>query len=111
MRPKNEKKQYEEEKEAVRTLSIFDEDDEAEDKNTWSKEWNDMPEFIQENDPPFEYIKVCFRSIDDRKAFAKLTNLTVTEKTRTIWFPALIERRGMDKNVEYIDEIEEEERF
>lgn len=78
--------------------------DAGEGEADWKKEWVGMPEFVQEDQEPFEFIKVCFICEEDRKKFAKLIGQNVTEKTKTIWYPKLTERRGMDVNRVYVDE-------
>jgi len=55
----------------------------------WESEWQDMPEFIQDDLTPMQSILVHFKTEDDRLAFAKLLNQTITEKTKFIWYPEL----------------------
>jgi hypothetical protein len=63
----------------------------------WKNEWH-MPEFTYTDNLPFEYLTDCFRNEADRKKFAELMEQTVTEKTRSIWYPKLVEKRNVDKN-------------
>jgi len=66
------------------------------------KEWEGMPEFMQDDLKPFRTIHVHF---EDQKAvgeFAKLVGQKITEKTRFIWFPELKRRKLIDKR--YVEE-------
>lgn len=87
---------------ALAASSLFSEDEI--DDVTWRKEWRGMPEFVQEEQEPFERITVCFNCEEDRVAFSRLVGQTVTENTKVIWYPPLSERRGMDAGVGYVDE-------
>lgn len=49
--------------------------------------WDGMPEFQQDEIKPYHTIKVHFKGKDDIEAFAKLTGLSITEKTRYCWYP------------------------
>lgn len=53
----------------------------------WKKEWQGMPEFIQEDLQPYQTIKIHFETEEDVKEFAKLLNQKITIKTKYLWFP------------------------
>ena len=55
----------------------------------WKKEWQDMPEFIQEDLTPHQQIIVSFESDKDVKDFGLLLNQKLTYKTKSIWFPKM----------------------
>lgn len=59
------------------------------DDHDWKEHWVGMPEFDQEDNPPYKKIFMNFRSEDDYKAFAKLIGQNLTEKTKSIWYPKL----------------------
>ena len=67
----------------------------------WKKEWQDMPEFIQEDLTPHQQIIISFESDNDVKDFAKLINQKLTYKTKSIWFPET--QRGKFKDYSYVD--------
>ena len=56
-------------------------------KSDWEKEWEDMPEFIQEKNSPFQQIIVSFKTEQNVKEFGILMKQSVTNKTKSIWFP------------------------
>ena len=65
--------------------SIFDE---IEDETlVWKEEWQNMPEFIQEDLQPFQSIIVHFENREDMDTFSKLVEQKLTYKTKSIWFP------------------------
>jgi len=66
-------------------LGIEDEDVTKE----WEKHWKGMPEYKQENNPPYMKIFMSFRNEEDYKAFAELVDQNLTEKTKSIWYPKL----------------------
>ncbi len=72
----------------------------------WEIEWQDMPEFIQEHQPPFREVIVRFRNEEDLLAFGEVVEQTVTRRTKSIWFPKLI--HGIHSNKRYIDEVDNE---
>ena len=74
----------------INTLSSFleDENQEVEDK-LWKKHWIGMPEFEQENNPPYKKLIVSFRNKEDYEEFANLIGQNLTEKTKSIWHPKL----------------------
>ena len=55
----------------------------------WQKHWKGMPEFEQENKNTYKTLYVHFRNKEDYEAFAKLIEQNLTEKTKSIWHPAL----------------------
>jgi len=59
------------------------------DEKEWKKHWVGMPEFTQEDNPPYKKIIVSFRNKEDYQEFAKIMNQKLTEKTKSIWYPEL----------------------
>ena len=55
----------------------------------WEEHWVGMPEFVQEDNPPYKKIFMNFRNEADYKEFAKLIGQNLTEKTKSIWYPKL----------------------
>lgn len=72
-----------------------------ESEEAWKKEWQGMPEFIQEKKE--EYAKIIFRfdNEEDLQNFAKLIGQKLTKNTKSAWHPQLI--RGVDSNKRYVD--------
>jgi len=58
-------------------------------KHIWEKYWVGMPEFKQEENPPFKRLTISFRNEDDYNAFAKLIGQNLTDKSKSIWYPKL----------------------
>ena len=48
-----------------------------------------MPEYNQEDNPPDKPIYIHFRNEEDYQEFAQIIGQSLTEKTKTIWHPAL----------------------
>lgn len=67
--------------------TLFDDDIE------WKKEWQDMPEFIQEDLTSHRKIVVHFRNDEDVKKFAELLGQKITQKQPSLWFPEMPPRR------------------
>jgi hypothetical protein len=55
--------------------------------NDPNEEWQGMPEFEQEDKTAFKSVTVHFANIVDMEEFAKLLDQTITEKTKSIWYP------------------------
>ena len=55
--------------------------------DNYEEHWKEMPEFHQENTMPFQSVKLHFRNAEDRDKFAKATRQTITDKTKSVWFP------------------------
>lgn len=53
----------------------------------WKKEWNDMPEFVQEKQEPYAKIIFRFECEDDLKEFAELIGQKLNKKTKSAWYP------------------------
>ncbi len=73
--------------------TVFDafdlEDPNQDDDVEWKKHWKGMPEFEQEDKKTHKTIYVHFRNEEDYQEFAKLIDQKLTEKTKSIWHPAL----------------------
>lgn len=66
----------------------------------WRKEWQGMPEFIQEKkEKEFSKITVRFATEEDLKDFSKLIGQKLTEKTKSIWHPKI--ERGLNAHKLY----------
>jgi hypothetical protein len=68
----------------------------------WEKEWQGMPEFIQNDIGPFKSVIVHFENRDDMDAFSKVVEQNITQDTASIWFPKVETEGESDKS--YIDE-------
>ena len=55
----------------------------------WKEVWRGMPSFNQEDLTSFQAIKVHFRNLEDRAAFAKACGLRVTDTTQSLWYPQM----------------------
>lgn len=59
----------------------------------WQKEWQGMPEFVQESSKPFAMLTVRFANQQALDEFAALIGQKLTPKTKSIWHPQL--QRGL----------------
>ncbi len=50
--------------------------------------WNGMPEFVQDGEKVHRKIIISFKSEDDVKKFAELLDQRITDKTKSLWYPA-----------------------
>ena len=50
-------------------------------------EWRGLPAFNQPSNGPHRQIIISFKTPEDVKDFAKLTGLSITDKTKSAWFP------------------------
>jgi len=55
--------------------------------NSAQEHWFGMPDFEQEKQVPFACINVRFDSESDLLAFAELTGMRLTPKTKSAWYP------------------------
>jgi hypothetical protein len=68
----------------------------------WKIEWQDMPEFIQQDAMPHKSLIVHFRVQDDVDSFMKLIEQRITTLTKSIWFPE--KKRRESRYYAYVDE-------
>jgi len=80
-------------------LEFFDENIPVENV---AAEWAGMPEFQQEDKTGVRDIIVHFKSVSDVKAFAELIEQNISEKTKSIWFPKVINDSYTDE--QYVSE-------
>ena len=62
---------------------------EENERKEWEKHWIGMPEYVQEDNPPYKKILISFRTEEDYDEFAKLIGQNLTIKTKSIWYPKL----------------------
>lgn len=67
----------------------------------WVTEWKNMPEFVQPKIEPYAKILIRFDSKEDLEEFAKLIGQKLTNKTKSIWHPAL--ERGIHAHKRWRD--------
>ena len=53
------------------------------------EEWQDMPEFVQEEQQSNAKIIIRFRNKEDLQEFSKLIKQDLNENTKSIWHPKL----------------------
>jgi hypothetical protein len=68
----------------------------------WRKEWQDMPEFFQEDLTPYRVLNLRFRCEEDVQEFAKLVEQVITPKQKALWFPHAEFRRA--SHLRWVDE-------
>lgn len=60
----------------------------------WRKEWIGMPEFVQESQKPYAKIIVRFADAQALEEFAFLVSQKLTNKTKSMWYPELVIKKG-----------------
>lgn len=62
------------------------------------KEWEDMPEFANEDISGVRQLIITFANNDDVRAFAELVQQNITDKTKSIWYPKaeIVSTTGVD---------------
>ena len=68
----------------------------------WRKEWEGMPEFLQEDLTPYRVLNVRFRNEEDVQEFTRLMEQVITPKQKALWFPYAEFRRA--SHLRYVDE-------
>jgi hypothetical protein len=63
----------------------------------WKQSWEGMPEFNQVDLTSFQEIKIHFKDRDARQAFSELIGQTITDNTRSLWYPKAEIGRYADK--------------
>lgn len=65
------------------------------------EEWEGMPEYVNEDQTSHSRIIVHFKDEEDRKKFGVLLQQSITDKTRSIWYP--FQPNQVMTDVEYAD--------
>lgn len=78
-------------------------DGEREPDPIWRREWQNMPEFVQEKQRPYATLTVRFETQADLEDFARLTGQRVTQKTKSIWHPFRSHWGGPASGKVYVD--------
>jgi len=55
----------------------------------WQKEWQGMPEFVQENLQEIHSITVHFVTIEDMNKFSELVGKNITFTTKSMLYPVI----------------------
>lgn len=71
-------------------------------QESFREEWQNMPEYVQEDLTPYRVLNVRFRSAEDVAEFERLMNQRITEKQKTLWFPYAEPRKA--SIYRYVDE-------
>lgn len=66
-------------------------------KDLMEKHWKGMPEFNQPGIKPVKVLTVNFESNEAMHKFSKLVGQLITAKTRSIWYPKVVEESALDK--------------
>lgn len=78
----------------------------GDEEETTPYEWDDMPEYVQENKDAYDEVTVRFRNQEDLEEFAKLIdqmNIIVKRKRKkSIWYPKL--DRSENTLLRWVDE-------
>lgn len=53
----------------------------------YEQHWQNMPSYKQDDNGAQRTIQINFENQEAVKAFAKLVDQTITDKTKSIWFP------------------------
>lgn len=80
---------------------------EGEEFARWHAEWQNMPEFVQEDQSSIKSIVVHFASQKDLADFGRLIRQRIAMTTRSIWFPEAEIGHFADLRYDYIG-IEED---
>lgn len=57
------------------------------DEPNWSADWWGMPHFSHQDARPTRKVVVNFMTVEDVLEFARVTGLSISQKTDTVWFP------------------------
>lgn len=71
------------------SVTTLDEFLTPDDSKEWEAHWQGMPEFVQNDNPPFKKLIVNFRNQEDYDTFCSKMDQHMTIKTKTIWYPQL----------------------
>jgi hypothetical protein len=59
----------------------------GDENSDWQKEWQGMPEFVQENLQEIHSITVHFVNVEDMKKFSELVGKNITFTTKSMLYP------------------------
>ena len=79
-------------------LKLFDE------QADWQKEWKDMPEYTQKDLTPYQSIMLHFENKEDMQSFAQLIGQKITQKTKSLWHPAMTPQKLLRKRYKEIQQ-------
>jgi hypothetical protein len=65
----------------------------------WQKEWQGMPEFVQDDMKAISSVVVNFLTVEDMNAFSELIGKRITFTTKSVLFPVQSTTKKM-----YVDE-------
>ena len=54
---------------------------------SWEEHWQGMPSYQHQDLQPWASVTVHFKDRADRTAFAKLVEQTITDRTKSLWYP------------------------
>lgn len=80
----------------------------SDDREMWEKEWEGMPEYMMANMEAKKQLKVNFLTFEHYESFCKLIGQTLTENTKSTWYPAV--GKGLNSNKVYTDKETEDDR-
>jgi len=72
------------------------------------KEWQGMPEFVQESQKPYQTLTIRFDSEEAVQEFSELIGQKLTNNTKSIWHPKLIRGQHSHKRYTTDKQIEDE---
>ena len=72
----------------------------SKDKFDWEKEWDGMPEFVQDSKESIASVVIHFETEEDMDAFSKLIGRKITKKTKGVFFPV----KEKEATPVYVDE-------
>jgi len=55
----------------------------------WEREWQGLPEFLQNDKRPRRTLLMHFRNEEDVQLFAKLVGQKITPRTKFVWYPPM----------------------
>lgn len=53
----------------------------------WAEKWKEMPSYTHEDQEPISSLLVHFKTEQDRQAFSALIGQTITDLTKSLWYP------------------------
>lgn len=72
----------------------------------WKGRWTGMPEFEQRDLTPWQTVPVHFANRAARVAFAKLIGQTITDDTRSLWYPRAEIGHYVDKRYATVERVD-----